>query len=412
MSLDWPWPVVLALAVPPAFGHLYHFILIINVGSGLGLRETVMDRMRLLIVLGLGISSAVLIWMHMRAPWWTWHGPLWAYAALCVVSGMLTWPLCSLRIATRRRPDGIAGSSTILDLKGSPEVSSLVGRGHDSWMLRLPGNESLSLCLREWDLSIASLPEPLEGLRIIQISDLHFAPCYDRRYFELVVDACRAWDADLVFVTGDLVDHDETIGWIEPILSPLEARLGKYAILGNHDKDHQPGAIAGELGRAGFEMLEGVWTTVERDGATIALGGTSAPWGPDVDPSATPPADFRILLSHSPDRFYRAARWGMDLMFSGHNHGGQIRLPLVGAVFMPSIYSRRFDRGFFRRGATLLYVSEGVGGKHPVRYGCPPEVSRFVLRTATGPRRLDDKSVPKSVPLWKGKALERDWVQG
>ena len=70
-------------------------------------------------------------------------------------------------------------------------------------------------------------------------------------------------------------------------------------------------------------------------------------------------------------------------MLSGHNHGGQIRLPVLGPVFMPSIYSRRFDRGFFRSGQTLLYVSEGIGGKHPIRYGCPPEVCRFVLRSGS-----------------------------
>ena len=88
-----------------------------------------------------------------------------------------------------------------------------------------------------------------------------------------------------------------------------------------------------------------------------------------------PEADFRLLLSHTPDQFPRAARWGVDLVLSGHNHAGQIRFPLVGPVFMPSLYSRRFDRGFFRSGRTLLYVSQGVGGKHPIRYGgCVPEI--------------------------------------
>ncbi len=198
-----------------------------------------------------------------------------------------------------------------------------------------------------------------------------------------MIGACRDWDADLIVLTGDIVDDDEMIDWIEPLLAPLEARLGKYAILGNHDERHQPRAIVAELDRAGFETLEGHWTTIEVDGATIAIGGTSAPWGPDVDPRAMPAADFRILLSHTPDRFYRAARWGIDLMLSGHNHGGQIRLPFVGAVFMPSVYSRRFDRGFFRRGNTLMYVSEGIAGMHPVRYGCTPEVTRLVLRAAT-----------------------------
>ena len=95
-------------------------------------------------------------------------------------------------------------------------------------------------------------------------------------------------------------------------------------------------------------------------------------------------------------------------MFSGHNHGGQIRLPLVGPVFMPSRYSRRFDRGFFRIGRTLLYVSEGVAGKHPVRYGCLPEISRFVLHASTVSRGLENRTVPGP----RGEAMERDPVHG
>jgi predicted MPP superfamily phosphohydrolase len=408
MSLDWPWPVVLALALPPALGHFYHFTLIINFCSALGLREPLMDRIRYSIFAGLGISSALLLLMHIHTEWWNWGWPIQIYAVICVVSGLLVWPLNSLLIAWRRRPEGITGSSVALDLVQTNGRTSLIGTGRHSWLLRLPRNESLTLSLREWDLAVPNLPEPLEGLRIVQISDLHFSPCYDRRLFEAVVDACRAWDSDLVFVTGDLVDEDEAIAWIEPVLSPLEARLGRFAILGNHDKEHQPELISGAMCRAGFEMLEGVWTTIEMEGATIALGGTSAPWGPDIDRRTIPPADFRIVLSHSPDRFYRSARWGIDLMFSGHNHGGQIRLPLIGAVFVPSIYSRRFDRGFFRQGATLMYVSVGVGGKHPVRYGCPPEVSRFVLHAAARQRDVDRNTAA----IVKHEALERDWAQG
>ena len=391
MSPDWHWLVVLALVVPPALGHLYHFVLMINTGSGFGLREPVMDKVRDLLFALLAISSAVLLWMHLRAPWWSWGWPLWGYAALCVVSGMLIWPINSLLIIRRRRPAGIEGSSVTLDLARQIGPGALIGDGGDSWLLRLPRNESFQLQLREWDLAIPNLAEGLDGLQIVQISDLHIAPCFDRRFFEAVVDACRGWRADLVFMTGDLVEDDETICWVEPLLSRLEARLGKFAILGNHDNEHQPHAIAGELGRAGFEMLEGRWTTLDLEGTTLAIGGTSAPWGPAFVASDVPPADFRILLSHSPDLFYKAQRWGIDLMLSGHNHGGQIRFPFVGPVFMPSRYSRRFDRGFFRQNGTLLYVNEGVGGKHPVRYGCPPEVSRLVLHAATRGIELDDK---------------------
>ena len=288
---------------------------------------------------------------------------------LCVVSGVLIWPLNSQLILRRRCPAGIDGSSISVDLSQREGAAALIGSGRDSRLLRLPRNQSFELQLREWHVSIPNLPERLDGLQVVQLSDLHIAPCFQRRFFEAAIEACLGWQADLVVMTGDLVKDEETIAWVEPLLCPLEARLGKFAILGNHDAEHQPERIAGELERAGFEMLEGRWTTLDLEGTTLAIGGTSAPWGPAFAASDVPPADFHILLSHSPDLFYKAQRWGIDLMLSGHNHGGQIRFPFIGPVFMPSRYSRRFDRGFFRQNGTLMYVSEGVGGKHPVHMG-------------------------------------------
>jgi uncharacterized protein len=410
MSPNWAWLLVLALVVPPALGHLYHVISVINFGSGLGLREPIMDRIRSLLFGTLLASSVLLLWMHLRAPWWTWGWPLWSYAVLCVVSGLVIWPLNSQLILRRRLPAGIDGSSVSIDLsqRDGAGDAALIGTGGKSWLLRLPRNQSFQLQLREWHLTIPNLPERLDGLQVVQLSDLHIAPCFQRGFFEAVVDACLGWRADLVVMTGDVVEDDETITWVEPLLSPLEARLGKFAVLGNHDVEHQPQLIAGELERAGFEMLEGRWTTLDFEGTTLAIGGTSAPWGPAFAASDVPPADFRILLSHSPDMFYKAQRWGIDLMLSGHNHGGQIRFPIIGPVFMPSRYSRRFDRGFFRQNGTLMYVNEGVGGKHPVRYGCPPEVSRLVLHAGVGVGREEDGAVPHA----KRAGIERNWVKG
>src|SRR5262249_33299526 len=162
-----------------------------------------------------------------------------------------------------------------------------------------------------------------------------------------------AWDADLVALTGDLVDHDAVIDWIEPVLSRLRGRFGTFAILGNHDRSHHPRKIRRAFERAGFDDIEGRWTLLDVRGFALAVGGTAYPWGPALDPTAMPAADFRFLLSHSPDQFPRAARWGVDLVLAGHNHGGQVRFPFLGPAFMPSLYSRRFDRGFFRSGATL-----------------------------------------------------------
>jgi predicted MPP superfamily phosphohydrolase len=378
---DWPWPVILALVVPAAVGHLCHFVLLINVVSGLGYPETAMDHVRSFIFAALWISSAVLLWMHLRDPFWTWPWPLSSYAILCVISGVIVLPLCTLYLAFRQGPEGIAGAARTIDLALAHGADALIGSGRHSWLLRLPGHDSFRLCLREWEVTVPGLPRTLDGLQIVQLSDFHFASCFKRLFFESVIDACRAWSPDLLLVTGDLVEEDAVIEWIEPVLGRLEARLGKFAVLGNHDQEHRPSDVVRELTRAGFQVLEGRWVTVAAgSSSTIVMGGTSAPWGPAIDLSSMPQGNPRILLSHSPDLFYKARDWGVDLMFSGHNHGGQIRLPLVGAVFVPSLYSRRFDRGFFRADQTLLYVNEGIAGMHPVRYGCQPEISRFVLR--------------------------------
>jgi predicted MPP superfamily phosphohydrolase len=381
MTLDSTWLGLIGAILLPALGHLYHFILAVNVSSGLGLRESRTDRIRAGLLVALVASAALLLWSHAQDPWWTWSWPLRAYPILCLVSGALIWPLTSLRLGMRGRPTGIHGRSELLDLTAPDGAEPLIGRGSRSWQLRLPGNEAFHLRRREWELPYPGLPEALDGLSIVQLTDLHFAPCFDRAFFDRVVALCRQWPADLVVITGDLIDHDSVLPWISRVLEPLEARLGKFAILGNHDAEHQPDLIIEELNRAGFESLEARWICLEEQGARLVLGGTSAPWGPAIEPAAIPPAEFRLLLSHSPDLFYRARNWGIDLMLSGHNHGGQIRLPAAGPIFMPSIYSRRFDRGFFRSGPTLMYVSEGIAGKHPYRYGCSPEVCRFVLRT-------------------------------
>jgi predicted MPP superfamily phosphohydrolase len=186
------------------------------------------------------------------------------------------------------------------------------------------------------------------------------------------------------------------------LLRPLQGRLGSFAILGNHDMVHQPGEVLRHLEDAGYTTLEGRWATLTCEGGTLVLGGTSHPWGPVPSLDDRPTGDVSILLSHVPDRFSWSARAGFDLMLAGHNHGGQIRLPLIGAVFMPSRYSRRFDRGYFRCGDLTLHVSQGISGLHPVRYGCVPEVSRIVLRAAPRlPDRSEAETVAQDEPGWQ-----------
>lgn len=376
--------------VPLALGHVALFVLLFNMAHGLGHRAGPLGRVKAgVLVLFLAVSGVV-AWESWNGAIESWSWPSLAYGAVCLATGLLFFPAATAYLHHRPRPRGVRGRSETLDLAGAHGFQALTGTGPYAWLLRIPGNESFRLCKAEWDVTIPRLPAGLDGLSILHLSDLHLAPSFDRRFFEAVIDEAAAMPSDLVVFTGDLVDDDEAAGWVVPLLSRLHGRLGNYAILGNHDVEHDPDLLRSRLVEAGFTDLEGRWATVDAGGMRIALGGTSHPWGPDLPWEDAPAADLRMLLSHAPDLFYRAERAGFDLMLSGHNHGGQVRLPFVGPVFMPSRYSRRFDRGFFRKGSLTLHVSQGVAGKHPVRFGCLPEIGRLVLRSAdpeTGPAR-------------------------
>jgi predicted MPP superfamily phosphohydrolase len=395
--------------VPLALGHLALFVLAMNVTHGLGYREVTMRRTKLTLLALFGASSALLAWEVVRGSVAAWSWPTLLYASLCGATGLVFVPLFTAYLHLRPRPEGIAGRTTEVDLAATAGKDALIGGGRHAWMLRLPGNESLRLRKVEWDVTVAGLPEALDGLSLLHLSDLHFARCFERRYFEGVIDEAASMESDLVLLTGDIVDDDGCLDWIEPLLCRLKGRLGTFAILGNHDEEHQPGRILRLLEDAGFTTLEGRWATVESGGTTIVLGGTSAPWGPEPPLEDRPAGDFSVLLSHVPDQFYWAERAGFDLMLSGHNHGGQVRLPLIGSVFMPSRYSRRFDRGFFRRRGLTLHVSQGIAGQHPIRYGCVPEVGRLIVRAgAPAPRASQNAHPGRRHPGWEDMTLSGD----
>jgi predicted MPP superfamily phosphohydrolase len=365
-----------------ALGHFCLVVLAINVVHGIGFSPRAMRRVARTQFLALAGVTAALAWVAWQGGWRDWPWPARGYAVACLAAALVGLPATTIARRLGRPPRGISGRAEEIDLTEAFGAGSLIGDGRRAWWLRLPGNGSLRLRLEQWSVEVDGLPASCEGLSLVHLSDLHFDPSYRRRFFEAVADEAGRWEADLVVFTGDLFDDDATLDWVVPVLSRVRGRWGQFAILGNHDYRRDYRRAAEELGRAGFTVLDGRWIRLELDGATLALGGTSAPWGPDLDPAGMPEADLRIVLSHTPDRFYRLASLGVDLVLAGHNHGGQYRLPIVGPVLMPSVYSRRFDRGFFRRGRTLMYVSQGIGAEHPLRIGCPPEIARLVLRAA------------------------------
>ena len=241
--------------------------------------------------------------------------------------------------------------------------------------------------IRRIDVPIAGLPAALHGFSIAQISDLHVGPTIKRDYMEKVVDAVNALDADMIAVTGDLVDGSvrDLARHTEP-LSRLTARHGAFFVTGNHEYYSGVGAWVRELRRLGLLVLMNEHVVVRHEGEAVVVAGvtdyTAVYFDPAhrSDPAAAlngAPADaaVRLLLAHQPKSAFAAAPAGFDLQISGHTHGGQF-FPwnFVVGFFHP------FTAGLHRLGRLSVYISRGTGyWGPPKRLGAPSEITYLRL---------------------------------
>ena len=158
----------------------------------------------------------------------------------------------------------------------------------------MPGNESLRLEISEKTLEIERLPERLKGLSIAHVSDLHFTGRIGKGYFERAIELTNDLQADLVAVTGDLVESEDCFSWIEDTLARLSARHGVFFVLGNHDLRTDPQRLRRMLVDAGQIDLGGSWQIIEIEGERVLLAGNELPWfTPAADLSGSPPAALR-----------------------------------------------------------------------------------------------------------------------
>jgi predicted MPP superfamily phosphohydrolase len=307
------------------------------------------------------------------------------YFSIAAIVGLVVFPIVCLRRWTRPRPTSLAEEcSHVVDVASAVGYQPL-GTATNRWMARLPKNQTFEVDFSQRTLILPRLPLVWNGLTILHLSDLHLRGCPDRRFYQFVLERCRQWDADLVVLTGDVVDSPTHHRLILPLLGQLHGKHGSFAILGNHDAWYDPDLIRRRLRRAGYDVLGNGWTERRLRGERLLVIGNEAPW---FRPAPTPPpvdAAFRLCLSHSPDQVAWARRHGVDLLLAGHVHGGQIRFPPFGSLFVPSRYGRRYDCGVFDEPPTLLHVSRGLGGQHPLRYNCRPEVTLLTLRPRVAP---------------------------
>jgi predicted MPP superfamily phosphohydrolase len=313
-----------------------------------------------------------------RGPW---GNVVLAYAAVCLLFGAIVFPAVTVYRLLRKPPAAIVAERTeTLDVWGELGAA-VVGEGKWAWAGRLPLNGIFRVDFTDLTLAVPNLPPAWDGLTILLLSDLHFHGTPGRPFFDRVFDRITAAPPpDLVCLAGDYVDSDAHHAWVGALLGRLHATQGKFAVLGNHDEHHHPEKLRDELAAAGYRVLGNGWEEVDVRGEPCLVVGHEGPWfGPPPDLSAAPAGPFRLCVSHSPDSFYWGRQRGINLMLCGHVHGGQIRVPVVGSIFVPSVYGRRFDTGVFEAGGTVMVVGRGLSGKEPLRFRCNPQVIRMTL---------------------------------
>jgi hypothetical protein len=333
------------------------------------------------------------------APWIAWQLLGWIFCALVAVYvlGKAVWRFGGLAVSNLRasptaqplnRPTDLSRRQFLARATYAYAAAGLGLSAYGIW-----GAERLPSVTRR-TLVLPDLPVGLDGLRIAHISDVHAGIHMSGEKMAEIVKQTNALGADLIVQTGDMIDISRAfIPDYVRAFRDLRAPLGVVTVLGNHDRYTGEDAVVRGVRDAGQTFVKNGVHLVEHRGAALALVGINDPrnWRAD-DPQdddlhealrVTPPSReaFRILLAHRPGAFDGAAPRGVPLILSGHIHGGQFYLPVVG--WSPGRLITKYVMGHFQQGASQLYVSRGIGVVGiPLRIFVPPEIALFELRRA------------------------------
>jgi uncharacterized protein len=242
--------------------------------------------------------------------------------------------------------------------------------------------------ITERTICLDVLPDAFNGFRIVQLTDVHYGVFLPEDMLRQAVQMVNELEPDLVALTGDFVTYSRA--YIEPvaeILAGIESRHGAYAVLGNHDFRVGAEQVAGALEERGIEVLRNRHTKLRRRGQILYLAGIDD-WNyrPDLGKAlrGIPRNASTILLSHNPSIIRAAARANVPLVLSGHTHGGQVNIPLLGNIWGRSPEQLQYKVGWARLGQTQIYVSRGIGTiVVPVRFRCPAEIANLTLEHAS-----------------------------
>jgi predicted MPP superfamily phosphohydrolase len=234
----------------------------------------------------------------------------------------------------------------------------------------------------------------MDGFTVALLSDFHYDPYFSVHPLRAAIPLVNHLRPDLIVLTGDFVsvptigDAKKAALAAEPcvrLLREMTAPHGLWAVLGNHDEDTDPAHITAALEAENIHVLANQAHAIERDGARIWLAGVNDVFTRTADVPQTlrgvPADEAVILMVHEPDFADVACRYPVDLQLSGHSHGGQIRIPLLPPLYLPSL-AKKYVLGTYQVGPMTLHTNAGLGTVLvPMRLNCPPEIALLTLHS-------------------------------
>ncbi|CAN5649203.1 hypothetical protein BH24ACI2_BH24ACI2_15300 [soil metagenome] len=274
--------------------------------------------------------------------------------------------------------------------KLSERISSMVGSdtplrdlaGNLSQVARYALNEANTLIVENIKIRLKRLPKNLEGFRLVHLSDIHHSPFTAIGHISRAVEISTRLKPDIFVLTGDYVSHETAyIAPMAKVLGQLKSEFGTYACLGNHDHWTNAEMVTDLMRQENINVLINEGFRFAARGASFWLAGVDDYMVGKTDLRSALrgsfPDEMKMLLAHNPIIAGRAARVEVDLVLSGHTHGGQIKIRNEEKRILPR---RKLKNGLYRRKDTQIYVTRGIGTVVlPVRYGCPPEISLIEL---------------------------------
>ena len=245
--------------------------------------------------------------------------------------------------------------------------------------------EPYNLTIKEYKIENKYLPNSFDGIKIVHFSDVHLGSTVDIKYLDKIVNLINKQNPDIVVFTGDMLDkrrtlNDAEIESVKQSLSKIKSNLGNYAVSGNHDIKQLD--TYKKIMDTNFTILDNEEKLIYyKENTPISIVGLSDPSETKINYDVLEKENdyYRFVLCHEPDEYKKISNYSFNVMFSGHSHGGQVRLPFIGKIYTP-IGAKTYYDDYYKLDNKEIFISNGIGTTRiDIRFNSAPSINLYRL---------------------------------